>query len=208
MVMTGNHEVPAVRRRAPGRVWYVVAGLLVVAGLIGAALILWQTIGDLDENLHRLTVPGQSELSLDERGTYTIFIEHASGFAIDPAVARLELELVSEQGQPVVLMRPDASFTYTLGDRTGQAVFQFEVDQPGNFLLAGDYPNGDSGPPVVLAVSKGLGGRLFAGIGGAILLPVLTALLAVAIVVITFLARRRARTVDAGRSDSVRPPQM
>ena len=192
--MTASPEnVPVTPRKAPGRKWYLVAGLLALAGLIGAGFALWQTLTTIDDDLQRAEFPGQNEFVLAEPGTYTIFVEYPAGSGLDPAVGALAVEVISGQGESLDLSNPNGTFTYTLNNQTGEAVLQFEVAEAGPVLMIGDYPGGESGPEVTLAVSQGLGGRLFAGIGAVIVIPLLTWSAAVVIVVVTFLKRRGAR---------------
>lgn len=190
--MTVEPEKVATIRKAPGRKWYLVAGLLALAGLLGAGVALWQTLTSIDDDFQRATFPGQAELVLPEAGTYTLFVEYPATSGLDPAVGGLAVDITSEQGDSLELKIPNGSMTYTLDGRTGEAVFEFEVDEGGTFLMVGDYPAGTSGPSVTLAVSKGFGGRLYAGIGAVILIPLLTGSAAIAIAVVTFLRRRRA----------------
>jgi len=192
--MTASPENVAVTpRKAPGRKWYLLAGLLALAGLLGAGFALWQTITTIDDDLQRADFPGQTEFVLAEPGTYTIFVEYPAGTGLDPAVGALAVEVISSQGDSLDLNNPNGTFTYTLGGRTGEAVLVFDVEEAGPVLMIGDYP-GESGPGVTLAVSQGLGGRLFAGIGAVILIPLVTWMAAAAIVVVTFLRRRTARS--------------
>jgi hypothetical protein len=188
--MAAQPDNLAKTRSAPGRKWYLLAGGLALVGLLGAGLALWQTLTTIDDDLQRGTFPGETELVLPEAGTYTIFVEYPAGSALDPAVGGLGVEVISEQGESLPLNKPNGTFTYTLDNRTGEAVLEFDTTEPGAFLMVGDYSAGDSGPTVTLAVSKGFGGRLFAGIGAVILIPLLTWSAAVAIVVVTFLKRR------------------
>lgn len=192
--MTASPENVAVTpRKAPGRKWYLVAGLLALAGLLGAGFALWQILTTIDDDLQRADFPGQNEFVLAEPGTYTIFVEYPAGSGLDPAVGALAVEVITGQGDSLDLNNPNGTFTYTLGGRTGEAVLVFDVQEAGPVLMIGDYPGGASGPDVTLAVSQGLGGRLFAGIGAVILIPLVTWFAAAAIVVVTFLRRRGAR---------------
>lgn len=188
--MTVDQDQPTPARRVPGKRWYLIAGLLALAGLVAAGLSLWLTLTRIGDDFQRATFPGQAELTLPESGTYTIFVERAAGSSLDPAVGNLFVEVFSPQGQSLELSNPGGSLTYTFGGQTGEAVLQFDADEGGAFLMVGDYRSGD-GPPVTLAVSKGFGGRLFAGIGAVILIPLLTWLAAIVIVIVTFLKRRK-----------------
>lgn len=188
--MTIDQDQPTARR-VPGKRWYLIAGLLALAGLVAAGLSLWLTLSGIDDDLQRATFPGQIELSLPEAGTYTIFVERAVGSSLDPAVSDMFVQVFSPQGEALQLSNPGGSLTYTLGGQSGEAVLQFDAAESGTFLMVGDYPSGDSGPPVTLAVNKGFGGRLFAGIGAVILIPLLTWSAAIVIVIVTFLKRRK-----------------
>jgi len=180
---------PAVARM-PGPRGYWIAALLVLVGIAAAAFFLWRAFSGIDDSLTRATFPGQAELALSVPGTYTIFLEYPNAIAVDPAVADLGVELRSSDGLQVPLDPPSTSQTYTIGGRTGEAVLQFEVVEPGHYLFAGDYPAGQSGPEATLAVGRGFASRLFTGIGAAILVPLIAWSAAVAVAVLTFLRRR------------------
>ncbi|MEX1093106.1 MAG: hypothetical protein WEF28_08125 [Acidimicrobiia bacterium] len=181
----------AANTAGPRKLWYLLAGLLALAGLVAGGLAFWLTLTRIGDDLQRASFPGQAELALSEAGTYTIFVERSVGSSLDPAVGDMFVQVISPRGESLELSSPSGSFTYTLGGQTGEAVLEFEASEGGTFLIVGDYPNGDSGPPVTLAVGKGFGGRLFAGIGAVILFPLLTWSVAIVIVIVTFVRRRR-----------------
>lgn len=186
----------------PGRKGYVIAGVVLLVGVIAFGAILYLGLRGL--SMQRVIVPGATELGLDEPGRYTIYHESRSvmdGRVYDVAdVAGLTVELVSaETGESVPLDAPGANTTYELRGRSGRAVLTFEVGRPGAYRLSADYPAG-GGPETVLAVGKGLGTRIAMTVAGAIALGLGSFLLAVAIAVVTFVRRRRAaHTIPAPR---------
>ena len=177
-----------------GRKGFVIAALVLVLGAIGSAAILYLGLSGL--SMQRVVAPGSAELALEEPGRYTIYHESRSvmdGRVYDVAdVSGLTVELVSaETGESVPLDAPGANTTYELRGRSGRAVLTFEVDRPGAYRLSADYPAG-GGPETVLAVGRGLGTRIAMTVAGAIAVGIGSFLLAVAIVVVTFIRRRRA----------------
>lgn len=67
-----------VSKPPPGRGWYVVAGLLLIATAAAMALFIYSRISGLAAELVQVVVPGQADLNLRETGTYTIFHEYRS----------------------------------------------------------------------------------------------------------------------------------
>ena len=179
----------------PGRVGYVIAAVVLVAGLAGMALVLYLGLSGL--SLQRVVVPGSGEVVLDEPGRYTIYHESRSvvdGRVYDvEGVAGLTVELVSaETGESIPLEAPFGDTTYDFGGRSGRGVLAFDADRPGAYRLSADYPGG-SGPETVLAVGGGLGRRIAMTVIGAIASAGGGFVLALAIGILTFVRRRRAR---------------
>ena len=54
-------------------IWFVVAGVIVIASLAGAVLYLLPRLESAGAGLVRVVVPGNSELTLDKPGTYKYF---------------------------------------------------------------------------------------------------------------------------------------
>lgn len=167
------------------------AALLFLAGLVAAGLTLFRTLSGTIGDLQTVIMPGTHEIMMDEPGRYTIFVEFPTAFGPEPGVDQLRVEVRSVETGPLALARPEGSFNYTLGERTGEAVLAFDVEVPGDYTIVGGYPTGSEGPEVVLAVAAAFGTRLFTGIGLSLLIPLLTWSGAIAIAVMTFLRRKR-----------------
>lgn len=187
----------------PGRWWYLVAVLVALAGLAVAGLLVLKTILGAGKDLQRVVMPGEVEVLLDEPGTYTIYYEYRSVvdgrmFATagsDVSALQVSVEEVAT-GEGVSLTPPGGNVEYEFGPHAGRAVFNFEVEQPGGYVVAAGYPEGSEGPEVVLAIGQGVGRRIAAGLLAAIGIPFVAFGLAVAIAVVTHMKRRRARRAE------------
>ena len=58
--------------------WFVVAGLIALAGFAGALFYLMPRLGAADSRMIRVVVPGSTVLTLDKAGRYTIYHEKKS----------------------------------------------------------------------------------------------------------------------------------
>lgn len=186
----------------PSRLWYLLAVVVLVAGLAGMGLFLLERLASPGEDLVQVVVPGETELTLDP-GSYTIFHERRSTvdgriFSAD-SIAGLGVTLSSAAGEPVALAPTSMTGSYELAGRSGGAAFEFEIGDPGVYLLSAAYREGAAGPETVLAVGKGLFGDLFGTILGALAAAFTGMGLAVAIGVTVFVKRRAARRASDGQ---------
>jgi hypothetical protein len=172
-------------------VWFVVAGLIALAGFVGAAFYLMPRIATADAGMMRVVVPGNAVLVLDKPGPYIIYHEKKSTvdgrYYASENVDGLRLALTAEAtGAPVKLVEPTTSRNYTIGNRSGSSIYAFTLDQPGRYRLASNLANGRGDAKAVLAIDQGmfsammgtiLGGLAIAfaglGIAGAIIFVVL-----------------------------------
>ena len=80
--------------------------------------------------------------------------------------------------------------SYAIGGRAGRSVLGFEIEEPGSYVFAADYPQGMEGPDVVLAIGQvSIVGTILVSLGivfGGLIVGVL-------IIVRTFLKRRTSR---------------
>ena len=180
--------------------WFYVLAVLVLlgGGGLSAVLLISGLIG-MSKDLTQVLAPGKTVLTLKEAGDYTIFLERESvmdgrAYSTVGDVSGLRCTLVNkDSGAEVELSRPAGSESYTMGGRSGVSAFSFELSQPGAYELSAEYPDGQSGPQVVLAIGHAFVRRLLTtiievfGIGGG------SIALALIIGVWTFVARLRAR---------------
>jgi hypothetical protein len=172
-------------------VWFVVAGLIAVAGFVGAVLYLMPRMGAAEAGMMRVVVPGNAVLMFDKPGPYMIYHEKKStvdgrSYASDN-VDGLSLGLTADEtGAHVSLVEPRTSMSYTIGNRSGSSIYAFTLDHPGRYRLAANLASGRADAQAVLAIGQGTFGAMvrtlfgalaisFAGLGvaGAIVFTVL-----------------------------------
>lgn len=181
----------------PGRWYYGLAALIAIAGIAFSISSLISGIGSLGSDLQQVVVPGNGDLQLFERGEYTIFFENQSVvngrvYSTNEDIPGLQIEVTNKTtGQEVVTYSPEGSMSYSLGSRSGRSVLAFNIDRPGIYELSAEYPQGNEGPEVVLAVGHGLFGNVFSIMYSLVIFFGSTAAAAV-IVIITYLKRQEA----------------
>ena len=207
---------PGGLRIRPGKIWYLLAVLLLLIGfgaLAGGVGHLVSSIAKSVAGAGRVVVPGSGKVTLDEPGEYKVYYEHRSvvggksyrGPAETPA---LECRLVfADDGREVSLEPSSSSFTYEYGSRAGKSVWEFRADRSGVYELSAEYPKGEKGPKeVVLAVGGafpvGSIFGLFAGIG----VLMLCGIAALVIFLLTML--RRASCKQRLREELLRHPPV
>jgi hypothetical protein len=193
---TTSHAPAAIR---PGRIWYLVAVLIGLAGWGGMAMVLFSGLSGSAERMIRVLAPGHAELTLAEQGSYTIFHEYRS--MLDGRVYNVEgvsgLQVsVREKGTGIALaLTSSPSSNYTIGSYAGRSLFNFEVRRPGVYVLSATYDRGRTEPRTVLSIDRGFVGNLIA----TILLAFGSAFggmaLGIATFIVVFVKRRRARGV-------------
>ena len=178
--------------------WFVVAGLIAVAGFVAAGLYLWPRLGLVDAGMIRVVAPGKAEIVLDKAGTYTIFHEKKSlvddRYYASDTVAGLRVELVAEAtGAPVHVVKPTTSTRYSTGGRQGASILVFTVAQPGRYRLETDMTGGQA----VLAIGQGTAWSIFVLVSGTIAIAFAGLALAGVIVALVIWQRLRLAKVAA-----------
>jgi len=154
-------------------IWFVVAGVIAVAGFAGAVFYLMPRLAAADARMMRVVVPGNATLVFDKPGPYMIYHEKKSTvdgryYASDD-VDGLSLGLTADAtGAQVKLVEPTTNTNYTIGNRSGTSIYAFTLDQPGRYRLATNLAGGRGDPKAVLAIEQGLFGALLGTIFGAI----------------------------------------
>lgn len=192
--MSDQARKPTVQRPVPGRIWYVVAVLLALAGLAGAGYLVYANLGELTRGLVQVEVPGEKVLTL-EPGRYTIFHEHQSsvdgriysGTDVTGLVVRVA---PVDGGEPLTLEQPGVTSSYSLGGRSGYSVLVFDVTQAGDYRLTAGYPQGEEKSKAVLAVGRGMTGGILSIVFGAIGIAFLGFAAAAVVAVMTYRRRR------------------
>ena len=147
--------------------WYLRIGVVVI--LTGFGLFLYTLLHGIfhvTDNLVQIVVPGERDLMLKPKLTYTIFLETES--VVDgriystKSVSGLNCFVTSQtSGRSIHTYRSLASTTYSIGGREGSSVLAFVTEEPGAYRVSCDYGAGIQGPQVVVAVGSDVGQRIF-----------------------------------------------
>ncbi len=197
----------------PSRWYYVLAGLVLGAGLAGFGWFVLSGLSGLTGALTQVVVPGRQELNLSETGEYTIFHEYRSVVGNQVySMARGELTGLrcnlrcKETGEEIPLSPSAMTSTYSLGSRSGVSVFDFRIDSPGIYVLSALYPVGEEGPETVLSVGHGFVKQLLVTVFGGLGIMFGAGVAAVAITVITYVKRQRAHKQLRDDADNFAQP--
>ena len=178
----------------PGRIRYLVALLIFLAGMAGMAAFLINRLSTMQDGMTRLVVPGEQAVAL-EAGSYTIFHEMHS--VIDgvvyasPGLGGLVVTVTGPDGEAVPLAAAGAG-RYSFGEHTGYSIFDFTAPVDGSYLVAGRYQANGAGPETVIAVGAGFISSLLGTIFGSLGIAFAGAIVAAGLVVMTLVQRRRA----------------
>jgi hypothetical protein len=197
-----TNPTPTSVARPPGRIWYAVVLAVAIGGWIGMGTVIYGALGSITDRMVRLVVPGQAEFRLERPGTYTIFHESRSivdGRVYDLATLSGLQVLVRFRGSALELRRPFARSRYSLGSYSGRSLFQFEVSEPGFYQVSGVYGDGRKTPETVLAIDQGFVGTVTATVFKALAFGLGGMGLAIAILTVVIVRRRRALVASAPR---------
>jgi 2',3'-cyclic-nucleotide 2'-phosphodiesterase (5'-nucleotidase family) len=183
----------------PSRWLYVLAALVFVGGWVGFAVILFMNLWGMEGKLQQVVVPGRTEITLRDAGTYTIFYEHKSVvgnkvYSTAQELSGLECAVISKAtGAKVPLSVASMSGNYEFGGRAGTSVFDFNIHDPGVYELSAAYPEGQAGPEVVLAVGHDFTMGLLTTIFGSLAIVFGSMLVSIVIVVVTAVKRSNSK---------------
>jgi hypothetical protein len=180
----------------PSRWYYVLAGVIFVAGWVYFGVYLFSNLSGMGKKLQQVVVPGQSDITLREAGHYTIFHEYNSVvgnkiYSTEQKLSGLEVTLASKATGTSVPMRATASTgNYEFDGRAGVAVLEFDIHNPGVYQLSASYPAGHPGPEVVLAVGHNFTMEMVSAVLGS--LGIIFSSLAISLFLVIFTVIKRA----------------
>ncbi len=174
-----------------------------IVGFVIFGVFLFNRLSDLAPDI-QVVVPGTHEIQLEESGKYTVFYEYRSVvdnkvYSTGESLSGMIVTLQSKKDfREVAMSRPSGSTTYEIGGRAGVSVLEFEIDEPGTYLLTADYAAANSGPDVVFAIGKSnILSTVLIALGiffGTLIVGGGTVIVGVVIIVRAFLKRRKAGT--------------
>lgn len=184
-------------RIRPGRWLYGLAVLILAVGITLFVITLVNTITGVGDSINQYVVPGRNEIVFEKAGKYTIFHEYRSliGNKIynsDSSLNGLSCSLTDKStNMDVQLSATWASSKYEIGSREGVSVFEFTIEKPGTYVLNAWYDNNNDGSETVLGVGQGFGGGFLLSIFGMIGIMLVSIILFIFIIVLTYAKRRR-----------------
>jgi len=138
--------------------WYYGIGVALIAITFVLAIVLF-VVDIFDSNPDtRLVVPGTHELYFDDTGKYTIFYEYQSsvdgqGYSTGEYLKGVVVSIESEDGTRLVrISSASGDMSYEIGSRAGKSLFEFEIEEPGAYVVTTEYQDGTSTPEVVFAI--------------------------------------------------------
>jgi hypothetical protein len=180
----------------PSKIWYLVAG---VVGLLGVGLGVWRIVvaaqgfADKVDDFQRVEIPGTTEVSVDEPGGYTIYVEGPG--ADDGFGPSTDIALRRSEGDDLELRPYSSSVTYSVSGRDGRAAWSVQVPEAGRYQLVATGESA-TGSGFQVAFGPGLGSGLAVGIVSGVLLILGGLALATTIAVVTAVRRGRARRLQ------------
>jgi len=190
----------------------VIGIIVLIGGPAVASAILFSTIFSSIDSMAaeipsiQVVVPGSSDITLSQPGKYTVFYEYQTMvgnriYSTGEDIPGIQVNLVSkESGDEIPLSSASVNRTYTVGSRSGIGLFDFAIDQPGTYELSASYPavqGQQQSPEIVLAVIHSsavekLFGTIMGTVAGALAIVFIPFVAGVAIIIITFIKRRKA----------------
>jgi hypothetical protein len=146
----------------PGRIWYLVALAVFVAGL--AWLIVGiVSFGNTFNDLQRVPMPAGGTIRFSSSGDYTVYYEGPGSQSGNIPKYDINVAPASPGAAVSGLTQYGSSVTYNIGNHHGRAVLTLHVKKPGTFKVTARGPQG-------IGADLAFGGSISSGIVG-ILLP-------------------------------------
>jgi hypothetical protein len=180
--------------------WYCALGVAVM--LVGLGLFLHTLlhgINHITDDVTQIVVPGEKNLTLMPKLSYTIFLEAESVvdgriYSTTESVNGLTCVVTSKaSGNKINTRRPTMNTTYSVGGRDGRSVLEFVTEEAGVYHIACDYEEGIHGPQAVLAVGSGVTGRILSTVIKSLVSFFGGGILGVAIIARVFILRQRSK---------------
>ncbi len=207
--MTSVPPPPTARSASsgPGPIWYVVAAVLAGA-TVAAVVALWPSSPTFSDfwsmlDVDRFDAPGETVVTLHEPGAYNIYVR-TNGPRRDGAQAAWHVTAMREDDEEAIPVDdPSMSFSLTVHNQEYEAIGRFELSRPGAVRIRAAQRPAASDAVAEMAVGPAPSpSGMLGGIGRAVAaagVALLGLAGAVAIALVTFFRRRRARkTAEAG----------
>ena len=183
--------------------WYYLLAVLFFAGGIG--MMFYFTVVDVHhirDAMVRMDVPGEMDLDLKHRETYTVFVEHPASTATQNWTVNCEVHMLPAgekiEGEPMT-----SASTYTYGNLQGVSILEFKVPHDASFTVKCDQPAELSGQKVQVAIGGGASKALTAVVGRSFL--VLVGGIVIGILILVRVAMLRLQSRREIREQGLKP---
>ena len=186
--------VAAAGQIRPKARWFVVAGLLIAAGVVGA-IGLWVggalSFSDKIEGFARVDVPGTRTVVLDTGG-YSVYQEDGGVFD-DSFLSTPGVTITDPSGRPVQLSSYTSSVTYEASGHQGVALFSFRAERAGSYEVT---TTGEGAGEI--AIGRGIGRGIVSWILGGFAVGFVGVVGGIVLAIVTGVRRGRSRRMAYG----------
>lgn len=186
-------------RLKPGRRYYILAVLVLIGGIAYFTWNLHAGLSRLTDTMIRVVVPGSQLLQLDQAGHYIVFYEYTSRvgdrvYKTGPKLRGLLCEINYIDTDEFVPLKSFHNIEeYVTGSRAGISVFEFEIQEPGTYVLTAFFGEGERSYQVVLAIGHEFRDQLGRVTFRGILAVVVSVIVAFIVTSIVFRKRQQAK---------------
>ena len=173
----------------PGRVWYLLALALVVAGVVWLIVGVSSVVSSVN-NLQRVPAPGRGTVNLTHSGGYTVYYEGPGAQSSNIPPLHVNVTPVTPGAAVSGLTQYGSTLTYHIGSHSGRAVLTLHVTKPGHFTVT---VVGQRATGADLAIGGSIGTGVVATVGPSIPLIILGILAAILLFVIRLVRKRSMR---------------
>jgi hypothetical protein len=184
------------QKKLPGKWLFGLAAIIFIIGLI-FFLVSVSKILKSNSGSRQIVAPCKVEISLPKSGKYTIYYEYQSVidnkfYRSSEKVPGLECSLVSKKtGKNIEIVPASFSSSYSKGNRLGVGIFDFNIDEPGEYEFTAKYKEDQSEEEIVLMIEQGYVLKFIGSVFFSIMILGVSATISLAIVIITLILRRR-----------------
>lgn len=153
-------NMPMGREQVRPDAWYYLLSLLPLVAGIGLAMYFLHTgVPQIRANMARMDVPGELNVDLSNRETYTVFVEYATAMGsknvdLQP-LSQIQCDVHNAIGEATQTNPRLGTSKYTYGINVGVSILDFDVNKNGTYTLSCQGPSQISGEKIQVAVGGG-----------------------------------------------------
>ena len=183
----GQGQRPKVR---PGRVWYLLALALIVAGVVWLIVGLSSIISSVN-NLQRVPAPGRGTITLTHSGGFTVYYEGPGAQSNNIPALHVNVTPATPGARVTGLTQYSSSLTYHINSHSGRAVLTLHVTEAGRYTVT---VVGQRAAGADLAIGKSITSGIVGTVGPSIPLILLGIFAAILLFIIRFIRKRSMRS--------------